>query len=90
MHEGEVVTPSDTSQVLTISGRPFVEYPAVGGLQPVPSIIAVGKIVGGHSTTVEGSTCEQNNFTSDPLPTVAKPLGVLCAYDGSRVGWDRV
>ncbi len=90
MHEGEVVTPSDTSQVLTISGQPFAEYPAGRDLQPVPSIIAVGAIVNGHSTTVEGSTCEQNNFTSDPTPTVAKPLGVLCAYDGSGVGVGRV
>ena len=57
--------------------------PLSAASSPCPFIIiAVGKIVGGHSTTVEGSTCEQNNFTSDPLPTVAKPLGVLCAYDG--------
>jgi hypothetical protein len=90
MHEGEVVTPSDTSQVLTISGQPFAEYPADRQAQPVPSIIAVGAIVGGHSTMVEGSACEQNNFSNDPMPTVAKPLGVLCAYDGSGVGVGRV
>lgn len=90
MHEGEVVTPADTSQVLTINGQHFTEYPSAGAFQPVPSIIATGTIVGGHSTLVEGSACEQANFTSDSTPTVARPLGILCAYDGHGVGVGRV
>src|SRR5271170_6425544 len=69
MHEGEVVTPSDAGQVVTINGQQFTEYPAAGAFQPLPAIIATGAIVGGHQTTVEGSACEQANFGSDTTPT---------------------
>jgi hypothetical protein len=91
MHEGEVVTPLDTSQVLPINGQQFDEYPHHGrDFQPLPSIIATGTIVGNHSTTVEGSTCEQINFSSDSTATAARPLGILSAYDGHSVGVGRV
>jgi hypothetical protein len=90
MHEGEVVTPSDAGQVVAINGQHFTEYPAVNGFQPLPGIIATGAIVGGHETLVEGSACEQANFGSDTMPTVARPLGVLGAYDGHGVGVGRV
>ena len=93
MHEGEVVIPADLSAVLTFNGTSFTEYPSSApshGFQPVPAIIATSKIVGGHETLVEGSSCEQNNFTTDTTPTVARPLGILCAYDGHAVGVGRV
>ena len=39
---------------------------------------------------MEGSTCETNNFSTDPKPTVAGKIGVLCAYDGIPAGVGRV
>jgi hypothetical protein len=93
MHEGEVVVPADVTATVTFNGTPFTEYPGTTpshGFQPVPHIIATGAIVGGHGTQVEGSQCEQTNFTTDDTPSVARPLGVLCAYDGHAVGAGRV
>ncbi|RDS84269.1 hypothetical protein [Dyella psychrodurans] len=88
MHEGEVVTPSDLSATMTVNAQTYTEYPAVGGFQPAPSVVATGTIAGGHSTVVEGSQCEQNNFTTDTTLTTAGTIGILCAYDGrgSNVG----
>lgn len=91
MHEGEVVTPADTSQVVTINGHQFTEYPAAGAFQPVPAIIATGQTTGGHETLVEGTSCEQANFGADGSSTAAgRDLGILCAYDGHGVGVGRV
>jgi hypothetical protein len=90
MHEGEVVTPSTLSSVLVIGGQPFQEYPAVAGFQPTPGIIATGNILGGHTTMVDGSGCEQNNFSGDTVPTVSNTIGTLCAYDGRGAGVGRV
>lgn len=92
MHEGEVVVPADVTATLTFNGQSFTEYPSTAlndGFQPVPQIIATGAIVGGHETVIEGSQCEQNNFQPDDTPSVARPLGVLCAYDGHAVGAGR-
>jgi len=91
MHEGEVVTPADLHASVTILGETFTEWPAPqGAAQPVPHVIATGAIVGGHTTVVQGSACEQNNFTGDSTPTSAATLGVLCAYDGHAAGVGRV
>ena len=90
MHEGVVVTPASLSEVVTIGGQTFVEYPSAGTYQPVPSIVATGAIVGGHGTIVEGASCEINTFTTDMTPTVPAKLGILCAYDGRGVGVGRV
>jgi hypothetical protein len=91
MHEGEVVTPLDTGQVLTINGQQFTEYPAAGtGSRPVPSIIATGQIVGGHQTSIVGSSCENANFHSDTTSTAGRGLGILCVYDGRSAGVGRV
>jgi hypothetical protein len=90
MHEGEVVTPVDLTQVLSINGQDFPEYPVSGSFRPAPAIIATGEVVGGHSTKVEGMSCEQNNFGGDTALTVSRQLGVLCAYDGRAAGVGRV
>lgn len=90
MHEGEVVTPVNLNQTLSVGGQTFVEYPTVAGFQPAPAVIATGNIVGGHGTQVEGSMCEQNNFTTDNTPTVANTIGIVCAYDGRGAGVGRV
>jgi hypothetical protein len=92
MHEGVVVTPASFSETVMINGVPFVEYPSIGTLQPKPSIIATGTIVGGHPTDVESTavSCEQGNFTGDPTPTVTATIGILCVYDGWSVDVGRV
>jgi hypothetical protein len=92
MHEGEVVTPASLNQVLTINGNPYTEFPTVGGNQPAPAVIATGSVVGGHSTIVFGPLmgCEQNNFGSVMVETVANTIGILCIYDGRRAGVGRI
>jgi hypothetical protein len=91
MHEGEVVRPIDPGATITLSnGEAFVEFPVLQGKQPVPTIIATADIIGGHTTVVDGSTCETNNFGTDPKPTVAGKIGTLCAYDGVPVGVGRI
>ena len=90
MHEGEVATPSDLTASLTIGGHPYTEYPTVSGTQPAPAVIATGNIVAGHSTMVDGSSCEQMNFSPDNTPTVANTIGTLCAYDGHAAGVGRI
>lgn len=82
MHEGEVVTPSNLDASMTINGQPYAEYPTVGAFQPSPSVVATGAVAGGHGTVVEGSQCEQNNFTTDETLTTAATIGTVCAYDG--------
>ena len=91
MHEGEVVTPADLTAKLTLDGTTFTEYPATApsdGFQPVPQVIATGAVVGGHETLLGPGAC--GGFSSDTAPSVARPLGVLCAYDGHAVGVGRV
>jgi hypothetical protein len=89
MHEGEVITPWNMNDTLTFSGQSFVEYPTgfpnaedPGGWQEKPVIVATGNVIAGHPTPVEGSACEQNNFTPDGSLTNGKTINVLCVYDG--------
>jgi hypothetical protein len=97
MHEGEVILPWDMT--LTAASDPslsfapggFVEYPTLNGFQATPEIIATGKVIGGHATPIEGSTCEQINFFNETELTVANDnLNILCVYDGHSVGVGRV
>jgi hypothetical protein len=82
MHEGEVVTPASPIDP--------TEYPSEGGYQPLPAIIATGGIVPNHATNVDGSTCEQNNFTTDQTYTAGGTIGILCAYDGRAANKGRI
>ncbi len=92
MHEGEVALPWTLNDTLTFNGQSFLEYPSLDGHQEGPSIIARGTVNGGHTTVVEGSLCEQQNFVSDGTPTApgGRSLDILCAYDGHKVGVGRV
>jgi hypothetical protein len=90
MHEGEVVVPGDPGAVMTIGGQTYTEYPTLGGFQPVPSVLSTGTVTGGHATTVEGSACEQDNFTTDTTPTVQGTIGISCAYDGYAANIGRI
>jgi len=94
MHEGEVVTPADPSTPMTIGGQPYVEYPTVGGFQPLPGVLATGTITGGHATTVtdltNGGHCTQSNFSTDSTLTVQNTIGIVCAYDGRAANVGRI
>jgi hypothetical protein len=91
MHEGEVITPWSLTDTLTFSGQTFIEYPVgcpsvyhPNGYQEVPTIIAQGWVIPGHPTPLEGSSCEQLNFTNDPVWTTGKTVNILCVYDGQN------
>ncbi|MHB8665879.1 MAG: hypothetical protein ACYDH6_24655 [Acidimicrobiales bacterium] len=91
MHEGEVMVPWALDESLTFAGRTHKEYPALGGHQEVPEILATGRVIGGHVTSVgDGSPCENRHFASADVPTAGRPLNILCAYDGHNVGVGRV
>ena len=91
MHEGEVVTPSNLGATMTVNGQNYAEYPAAGGFQPAPAVVATGTITGGHSTIVNASSsCETFNFTTDDSATTAATIGILCAYDGRGANVGRI
>jgi hypothetical protein len=90
MHEGEVVTPVNLGEVLTIGGQSVTEYPTLNGYQPAPAVIATGNILPGHTTKVDQATCDQSNFTGDTVPTVANTIGTICVYDGRGAGVGRI
>ncbi|HUA81699.1 MAG TPA: hypothetical protein VL997_15080, partial [Dyella sp.] len=90
MHEGEVVTPSNLGASMTINGQAYTEYPTAGGFQPGPAVIATGTVTANHTTLVEGSQCEQNNFSSDTTPSTGMTIGILCAYDGRGANVGRI
>ncbi len=86
MHEGEVIEPSDTGATLTFGAKSFVEYPTgPGGVQPVPEIVAWGKVL------AESDTSTESAHTGDPRNIAnARRFGVVGAYDGHRAGVGRV
>jgi hypothetical protein len=95
MHEGEVVTPSNKDAGALINGKTYTEYPTYptsGGFQPLPAVLATGKVTGGHDTaTTDGISCEQTNFTNDINdPTNDHTIGILCAYDGRAANVGRI
>jgi hypothetical protein len=90
MHEGEVVVPAEPGAVMTIGGQPYAEYPTVGGFQALPSVLATGVVNGGHATAVEGSSCEQANFSGDTALTVQNTIGTVCAFDGRGADIGRI
>lgn len=86
MHEGEVIEPWDPSATLTFAGQTFVEYPPgkLGG-QPLPEIVAWGKVLAETNFSTEGA------HTGDPGNIAqARRFGVVGAYDGHRAGVGRV
>ena len=91
MHEGEVVTPSNLGATMTVDGQNYTEYPAAGGFQPAPAVVATGTITGGHTTIVNASSgCETFNFTTDDTPTTQATIGIVCAYDGRGANVGRI
>lgn len=78
-HEGECVEPADTTQVVTVGGASFVEYPAAtdGGPKPEPQVIATSTVLAG--TTSGGKQATQGHT-----------FGGICAYDGHRASVGRV
>ena len=85
MHEGEVIPPWNGLDVPIVNGAAFDEYPDVGSGRPLPEVVAVGTVIGGHVTpSTEGV------HPSDLVPTVATAFGVVGVYDGHTVGVGRV
>jgi hypothetical protein len=86
MHEGEVIEPWDTGTTLTFAGQSFVEYPAASdGTQPLPQIVAWGRVLPETDTSTEGA------HTGDPNDIAqVRTFGVVGAYDGHRAGTGRV
>lgn len=100
MHEGEVLgfggvsgrTPWTLNDKLTFGTSTFTEYPTANGHQEVPTVIATGKITGGHATSIEPTdrACESANFLPDLTLTVQNEINILSVYDGHTVGVGRV
>jgi hypothetical protein len=86
MHEGEVIAPWDTGATLSFAGKNFVEYPqASNGTQPLPEIVAWGKVLAETDTSTEGA------HTGDPGDIAqARTFGVVGAYDGHQAKIGRV
>lgn len=78
-HEGECVEPSDLSQVVTIDGASFTEYPNAidAGPKPRPEVISTSTVLSG--TTSGGKSVTQGHT-----------FGGISAYDGHRAGVGRV
>ncbi len=92
MHEGEAIVPWDFGLTVKFSGAdPIVEYPIITLPQEKPAVIATGQIIGNHGSFLEsdGSYMGHSGAT-DTAATVAKTLGILCAYDGWKAGVGRV
>ena len=92
MHEGEVIDPFDPrhhmSPTLTYVGHAITEYPlAHDGSRPSPVILALGSVLGGHSTI---STETIHVGSSVPTRPENRLFGTVCAYDGRPLGLGRV
>ena len=86
MHEGEVIEPWDTGATLTFAGKHYVEYPpASDGSQPLPQIVAWGKVLPETDTSTEYAHVGDPNDIAQ-----ARTFGVVGAYDGHRAGVGRV
>jgi hypothetical protein len=101
MHEGETLgfggvpesVPWILNDVLTFEGKKFVEYPPLDGPKmekPLPRVIAMGSVLGGHSTGVEPNKLCESGFRPDPSETQEKKINTLSVYDGRKVGVGRV
>lgn len=77
-HEGECITPWETTRTFSYDGASFEEFPTgAGGSQTLPDVIAT-------STMVTGAE-------APPKPAVVGgSFGAISAYDGHRVGVGRV
>ena len=95
MHEGIVIDPFDPSARMSptvtysvASTVTHVEYPtAPNGSQPRPQILAVGTVLGGHSTI---ATEPSHIGTSIPTSNGDWTYGALGAYDGHLASVGRV
>jgi hypothetical protein len=85
MHEGEVITPWDSTASFTFSGKTFVEYPKVGAVQPLPEIVAWGTVLPEVDVSTEGAHVGDPGDVATP-----RTFGVVGAYDGHPVSVGRV
>lgn len=103
MHEGEALgfggitgpglrTPWILDDKPQFASQIFTEFPTLNGHQELPTVIATGKVTGGHQTLIEGNVrqCETNNFSPDSSKTVDNEINILSVYDGHKVGVGRI
>jgi hypothetical protein len=100
MHEGEVIDPFDPqfqfSATLTYNKgntgqRTFVEYPLdASGHQVRPQILALGTVLGGHTTQVSAEEESFHSGSGTPTKLPSRNFGVIGAYDGHKAGVGRV
>ncbi len=88
MHEGNTlgeVPGFDYTQVLSIDGSSFTEFPSVAGVRALPKVIATGQ--GQHQSS-------KNVFNTggflDPASADAKTVNTLSVYDGRESGVGRI
>jgi hypothetical protein len=99
MHEGEIITPDGTDPAsgwtgdgvpggygttLNIGGESIVEYPSKDGHQERAVIVAIGTVIGGHTTP------GTEYHTGADTPSTWRTFGLIGAYDGLRSGVGRV
>jgi hypothetical protein len=89
MHEGETISgwPGfDFNGNVAFNGHSFTEYPAIGGEQERPTVIATGTVLA-HVTETES---DYPFGGADPTTTTPRTIGTLSAYDGFKAGVGRV
>jgi hypothetical protein len=85
IHEGWCEVPGDLTKTFSIAGSSLDEYPLLGTDRLAPDVVATGTVIGGHTTP-----SLLTNDTPSTHQTIAATFGVICAWDGHRVGRGRV
>ena len=86
MHEGEVIVPSDLTASFNFGGTNVVEFPAdPHGNRIAPEIIGWGHVLAETNVSTEGTHQE-----GPAAQAIARPFGVVGAYDGHLTGVGRV
>lgn len=79
-HESACTEAFELGRSFTFAGTTIEEFPPArdGGARPVPELVAISRVIGGHTTSGKSGT------------TTAKSFGAIGAYDGHRAGVGRV
>lgn len=84
MHEGICDEPDDLTATFQYNGATAADYPDLNGAPLGPSVIATGRVVGGHTMTSFDGLHDQGELTNPRI------FGVIGAWDGHRVDRGRV
>jgi hypothetical protein len=89
MHEGLCELPDNlASRTFKLGKHTLPEYPDCPSTNDplAPELVATGQVLGGHPTPAFNSAVH----TPSTELTISHPFGVICAWDGHRVGKGRV